>query len=374
MRRTLLVSNDFPPRPGGIESYLSELLARLPPERLVAYVPGRTGATGFDPAFSFPVLHHPGSVLLPVPRVAARAAGIAREYGCQAVWFGAAAPLALLAGPLRRAGVTRAVACTHGHEVGWAMAPGGRTALRRIGRSCDVVTTVSNYTRHRVAAGFGPCAALEPLAPGVDAERFAPDPEARAVTRRRHRLGQAPVIACVGRLVPRKGQDVLIRALPEIRRRVPGTVLLLVGEGRYERDLRRLAARCGVDAAVTWAPVPAADVPGYLAAADVFAMPCRTRGAGLDVEGLGMAFLEAAAAGLPVVAGDSGGAPETVREGKTGHVVDGRDVANLARRIAALLADPDRAAALGRAGREWMRTEWGWDRPAARLRAWLSHD
>ena len=207
----------------------------------------------------------------------------------------------------------------------------------------------------------------------MDTAAFRPDPGARAEIRRRYRLGQAPVIGCVSRLVPRKGQDVLVRALPEIRRRVPGAVLLLVGDGRYRKALQRLAKRCGVDHAVCCTGlVPWAELPAFHATGDVFAMPCRTRGGGLDVEGLGIASLEAAATGLPVVVGNSGGAPETVHDGETGHVVNGRDVPAVARTVAALLADPDRAAVMGAAGRERMRREWRWSTRADRMARWLS--
>jgi len=372
VRRTLLVSNDFPPRVGGIQAYLHELSCRLPADTLVAYVPDWPGAAAFDAALPFPVVRHPGPLMLPVPDVARRACLLAREYGCDTVWFGAAAPLALLGAGLRRAGADRVVASTHGHEVGWAVTPPGAAVLRRIGRDSDLVTAVSRYTRGRTAAAFGPLAAVEHLPPGVDTGVFRPDPGAREDVRRRYGLGDAPVVVCVSRLVPRKGQDVLVRALPGIRHRVPGAMLLLVGGGRYRGVLQRLAASCGVADAVRFAgPVPWAELPAHHAAGDVFALPCRTRGGGLDVEGLGIVFLEAAASGLPVVAGASGGAPETVREGETGHVVDGRDVAAVARRVATLLADPDRGAALGAAGRVWMCREWSWDDRAARLATWL---
>ncbi len=373
MRRTLLVSNDFPPRAGGIQAYLHELSRRLPADALVAYVPDWPAAATFDAALSFPVVRHPGPLMLPVPDVARRARRLACKFGCDTVWFGAAAPLALLGAGLRHGSVDRVVASTHGHEVGWATTPPGAAVLRRIGRHSDVITAVSRYVRGRTAAAFGPLAAIEHLPPGVDTAVFRPDPGARQDLRRRYGLGAAPVVVCVSRLVPRKGQDALIRALPGIRRRVPGATLLLVGEGRYRGVLQRLAAACGVADAVRFTgPVPWAELPAHHAAGDVFALPCRTRGGGLDVEGLGIVLLEAAASGLPVVTGASGGAPETVREGETGHVVDGRDVAAVARRVAALLADPDRAVALGAAGRAWMRRDWSWDDRATRLAGWLS--
>jgi phosphatidylinositol alpha-1,6-mannosyltransferase len=137
--------------------------------------------------------------------------------------------------------------------------------------------------------------------------------------------------------------------------------------------LTRLAASAGVgDAVVFTGSVPWEELPSLYAAGDVFAMPSRTRGGGLDVEGLGMVYLEASATGLPVVGGDSGGAPDAVREGQTGYVVNGRDVAALADRVAGLLADPERARAMGAAGREWVEREWRWDVQADRMRALLA--
>jgi phosphatidylinositol alpha-1,6-mannosyltransferase len=183
-----------------------------------------------------------------------------------------------------------------------------------------------------------------------------------------HGLSDRPVIVCVSRLVPRKGQDMLIRALPTIRRRVPGAALLVVGGGPYRDKLRALARAEGVAADVVFTgSVPWADLPAHYAAGDVYAMPCRTRGAGLDVEGLGIVYLEASATGLPVLAGDSGGAPDAVREGETGFVVGGSDVPAIAGRLADLLADQVRAKEMGAAGREWVEREWRWETKAARL-------
>src|SRR5690606_27826745 len=154
--------------------------------------------------------------------------------------------LGLLAPALRQAGAERVVASTHGHEVGWSMLPGARQALRVIGINSDVVTYVSQYTRRRFATAFGPMTGLEHLPSGVDTEVFRPDPAAREELRKRYRLGDRPVVVCVSRLVPRKGQDMLIRALPELRQRVPGTALLLVGGGPYRQYLQREAVACGV--------------------------------------------------------------------------------------------------------------------------------
>ncbi|MFD8406843.1 glycosyltransferase family 4 protein [Streptomyces anulatus] len=395
-RRTLVVTNDFPPRQGGIETFVHAMTSRFPTDSVVVYTSAEPGAAAHDAALPHPVVRDPARTLLPVPRVAARAVEIARHHGCDSVWFGAAAPLGLLADRLRReSGVRRAVATTHGHEVWWARTPGARTLLRRIGDRTDTVTYLGEATRAPIAAALGPAAArrMVRLAPGVDPEAFRVREEEREAVkeeereavreeardavrsgareevrapvngvRERYGLGGRPVILCAARLVPRKGQDTLIRALPAVRRAVPDAVLLLTGDGPYARTLRRLAADTGVaDAVVLAGGQPHAAMPEHYAACDVFAMPCRTRRRGLEVEGLGIVFLEAAASGLPVLVGDSGGAPDTVRDGVTGHVVDGRDVAAVADRLVELVRDRAAARAMGEKGRAWVREAWGWE-------------
>jgi phosphatidylinositol alpha-1,6-mannosyltransferase len=365
-RPLLLVTNDFPPRQGGIQTFLWELVRRLPADQVAVYSSDYPGAAKFDAELPFPVRRHPTGLLVPTPAARRRVLQARAEFGAGTVWFGAAAPLGLLGGPLRQAGARRVVASTHGHEVGWAMLPGGRQALRRIGRNCDVLTYLGEYTRRRLARVL-PGVRLERLTPGVDTDTFNPAVDGSAV-RARYGLTGRPVIVCVSRLVPRKGQDALIRALPAIRERVPDAALLLVGGGRYAEQLGRLAQRAGVaDQVRLTGGVPADQLPQHFAAGDVFAMPCRTRRFGLDVEGLGMVFLEASATGLPVLAGNSGGAPDAVRPPDTGEVVDGRDIAGIADVLAGLLADPDRARQLGAAGRRWTEQDWQWDRIAARL-------
>ncbi|MFC8847664.1 MULTISPECIES: glycosyltransferase family 4 protein [unclassified Micromonospora] len=373
MSRTLLITNDFPPRPGGIQSFVHNLAVRQPTGSVVVYASSWRGAEKFDADQPFEVVRERTRVLLPTPLIARRAARLARRHGCDTVWFGAAAPLGLLAAGLRRrAGVRRVVALTHGHEVGWAALPVARTALRRIGRGADMITYLGEYTRVRLERALHGVTELHRLAPGVDVDTYHPAVDGGPV---RARLGLAdrPVVVCVSRLVPRKGQDMLIRALPEIRRRVPDAALLVVGGGPYRADLEKLARQTGVERDVVFTgSVPSAELPAHYAAGDVYAMPCRTRNRGLDVEGLGIVYLEASATGLPVVAGDSGGAPDAVREGETGYVVPGRDVAQLADRVATLLADRDLARQLGAAGRAWVEREWRWETQAARMATLLA--
>ncbi|ROO61424.1 phosphatidylinositol alpha-1,6-mannosyltransferase [Micromonospora sp. Llam0] len=373
MNRTLLVTNDFPPRPGGIQSFVHNLALRQPAQSIVVYASSYDGAERFDADQPFEVVRNPTGMLLPTPAVARQTAALARARGCDTVWFGAAAPLGLLADGLRRrAGVSRAVALTHGHEVGWAALPGARSMLRRIARATDVVTYLGEYTRVRLDRAVGGLTELRRLAPGVDTDAYHPGVDGGEV-RRRHRLSDRPVVVCVSRLVPRKGQDALIRAWPLVRRRVPGAALLIVGGGPDRSRLHRLARRAGVADDVTFTgAVPWAELPAHYAAGDVYAMPCRTRRGGLDVEGLGIVYLEGSATGLPVVAGDSGGAPDAVRDGETGYVVNGRDPGQLADRLAGLLADRELARRMGAAGRAWVEREWRWDTQAQRMASLLA--
>jgi phosphatidyl-myo-inositol dimannoside synthase len=374
MRRTLIVTNDFPPRRGGIQSFVHALALRLDPDKLTVYAPRWDGAQEFDAAQPFEVVRHPTSLMIGGPGVTRRAVQLARSRDAEAVIFGAAAPLGLITPALRRAGIERAIAITHGHEAGWAALPVARNLLRRIGDETDVVTYLGEYFRVRLARALTPAAAsrMVQLHPAVDATHFRPDPAAREVIRERYGLAGRPVVVCVSRLVRRKGQDTLLKAWPAVLKKVPGASLLIVGSGPLSAALQRLSERTGLTPTVRFTgPVPAAELPAHYAAGDVFAMPCRTRRRGMDVEGLGIVYLEASALGLPVVVGDSGGAPDAVRDGETGFLVDGRDVLAIAERTAELLDDAPLRAKFGEAGRQWVQRDWRWDAIAAQLRAML---
>ncbi len=376
MTKVLIVTNDFPPRRGGIQSFVHALAARLPADRVVVYAPAWDGAAEFDARQPFTMARHPGSLMLPAPDVRRRAVALLTEHHCDTVLFGAAAPLGLLAAPLRRAGADQIVALTHGHEAGWAALPGARSLLHRIAEQVDVVTYLGEYFRIRMARAMSAAAAdrMVRLTPGVDPGVFRAGAGGADV---RQRLGidpDRPVVACVSRMVPRKGQDMLIRAWPQVlRQSAAEPLLLMVGDGPYRPALDRMAAEAGVAESVLFTgPVSWADLPAYYDAANIFAMPCRTRRAGLDVEGLGIVYLEASATGLPVIAGDSGGAPDAVLDGETGYVVPGRDIAALTDRLVDLLSDPAGAAAMGEKGQAWIEREWTWDLVADRLQHILS--
>ncbi|KJK59594.1 glycosyltransferase family 4 protein [Saccharothrix sp. ST-888] len=377
MHKTLIVTNDFPPRPGGIQAFVHNMAVRQPVGSIVVYASTwRDGAEvrRFDAQQPFPVIRDRTRMMVPTPRVTRRAAEILRAEGCDSVWFGAAAPLGLMAPALRRAGAGRLLGMTHGHEAAWAQLPASRQLLRRIGAGTDTLTYLGEYTRSRIAAAVGPEAAkrMVQLPPGVDEQTFRPDSGGAAV-RARLGLSDRPVVVCVSRLVPRKGQDTLITAMPQILASVPDAVLLIVGGGPYLADLRKLAEATGVSDSVRFTgAVPWEELPAHYGAGDVFAMPCRTRRGGLDVEGLGIVYLEASATGLPVVAGDSGGAPDAVLEGETGYVVPGRSTAATAERIVRLLHDEELRRRMGEAGRRWVERSWRWDLLAGRLTSLLA--
>lgn len=369
--KTLLVTNDFPPTVGGIQSYVRdfarELARRVGPESLVVFASTQDAAAArkWDASVPYTVVRWSHRVMLPTPSTAREMQRLIRTHGIDTVWFGAAAPLALMGPAAKRAGATTVIASTHGHEVGWAKVPIGRNALRDIGRSADIVTYISDYTLQRLRPAFGSGPRFVALPSGVDTEFFRPATATqRTATRERLGVGDAPLVVCSSRLVARKGQDVLIRALPEVRRQAAGARLVIVGTGP---DARRLHAIAGAEVVFTGA-VPGEQLRDIVAAADVFAMPARTRLGGFDVEGLGIVYLEAQACGVPVVAGRSGGAPETVTP-ESGVVVDGRDTNEVARAIGGMLVDAQGRARMGAAGRAHVAERFSWDVLGDRLAA-----
>lgn len=317
MGRVLVVTNDFPTRRGGIETFVLSLCEQMDPEDVVVYTASMPGDREYDATLPFPVYRDPAGTLLPTPAVGRRVARVMRRHGCDEVLFGASAPLGLLGRRLRRAGARRIVALTHGHEVWWARVPVTRRLLRRIGDSVDVMTYVSEWCRQQIAPALSPAAVerMERLSPGVDTGRFFPGCGGAEVRERLGIAAHAPVVVCTARMVRRKGQDTLVRAWPAVLREVPDAVLLLVGDGPARKRVERMVRRRGItDSVVLTGSVPWSEIPAYTDAGDVFAMPCRTRLFGLEAEAFGIVFLEAAACGLPVIGGDSGGAPEVVRE------------------------------------------------------------
>jgi phosphatidyl-myo-inositol dimannoside synthase len=344
MPRTLIITNDFPPRIGGIESFIADICDLLNGD-VVVYASGPPGSQAGDADLPYPVIRD-GSLLLPTPDVAQRTAGVLRRFGADRVIFGAAAPLGLLAPSLRRAGARVLIGLTHGHETWWATLPGARRLLRRIGDACDHLTTISDYTSARIGPALSSAARsrLLRLPPLVNTTQFTPaareDDHLRCVS--------------VGRLVPQKGFRTLLRAWRVVLATsvLKSPELIVIGDGPDRGRLESMII--GLDLVGTVRITGAMQRSRVIIAmqhADVFALPVRTRLWGLNSEGLGLAALEAAACGLPVLVGSSGGAPETVRQGRTGFIIDPDDHLAWAGRIVTLLADRDLAWSMGAAGR-----------------------
>ena len=369
---TLVLTNDLPPRIGGVQQYVGNLLARFDPSRLTVVAPAWEGWREHDATLPYRVVRTPSDFIWPTEAAAARASALAEDCGARAVLFTHGFPLTGIAGALAERGFPYVV-LTHGYEVWMTWAPGVRSALRHALARSHEVFAISAYTATRLQWVMPPGVPLSLAPPCVDHERFRPGLDGSAF-RERHDLGGLQVVGCVSRFVERKGQDKLILALPEVLRRAPDAVLVLVGAGPYEATLRALADASPARGRIRFVgEVPDEDLPAAYAALDVFAMPCRTRNWGFDFEGFGIVYLEAGASGLPVVAGRSGGAPEAVVDGETGVVVDGRDPGEIARAIAGLLEDPHRAKAMGVAGRARVEERFTWDRTAERVARALRH-
>jgi phosphatidyl-myo-inositol dimannoside synthase len=361
---SLLVTNDFPPKVGGIQSYLWELWRRFPPDEVTVLTSTHPRAADFDAAQEF-LIERVSPVLLPTPRLARRIGELAAEVGAGLVFLDPALPLGVLGPRLK----VPYVAVLHGAEVTVpGHIPGGRTVLARVLERAAGILAAGSYPAREAARAVGhPLPALV-IPPGVDADRFRPaatDAEREAARQRFGIPSDGPLVLGVSRLVPRKGFDVLIDAVARLD---PAVTLALAGAGRDTNRLARRARRRGLGGRFhLLGRVPDDDLGAVYAAADVFAMLCRERWGGLEAEGFGIVFLEAAACGVPAVAGRSGGSEEALSDGETGFVVDPRHPAAAADALARLLADPDLRAAMGAAARRRAVESFSYDALAARL-------
>jgi len=376
--KILCITNDFGPRAGGIETFIIGLIERLPKDSVIVYTSSQEGSGSFDAAwfenYGVEVIRDKSTILLPTLRVGAAIRKIARERSISTVFFGAAAPLGLLSQGLRRAGVQRIVALTHGHEVWWAKLWPFSWAIRRIGSGTDHLTYLGSYTQSQISRALTKSArsSMVKIAPGIDTDHFAPQPDAASL-RADLGLTEKKVIVSVGRLVHRKGQDTLVEALPEILNSVPNAHLIFIGEGPYKDYLVKRADQLSVSHAITFiGRIHYAELPRYICVGDIFAMPSRSRLAGLEVEGLGIVYLEASACGLAVIGGKSGGAPDAVLEGETGYAVDGTSAQEVADAAIRLLSNPELSAKMGARGRQWIIDEWRWDIWARKFAALLN--
>ena len=368
MRRHLLVTNDFPPKVGGIQSYLWELWRRLPADDFVVHTTPHAGALAFDAEQSFVVTRSREPVLLPTPTVVRRVRNLAERQGAELVVWDPALPVGHAA---RRVGRPYAVVL-HGSEVTVpGRLPMARSILARVLRGASLVICAGNYPAAEAERAAGCTLPTVVVPPGVDTDRFRPLDEAERASVRRE-LGlpvDAPLVVSVSRLVPRKGMDTLIRSAARLERTEPDLVVAIAGSGRDRRRLEGLVASTGAPVRFL-GRVPEELLPGLYGAGDVFAMLCRSRWGGLEQEGFGIVFLEAAAAGVPQVAGESGGAAEAVAHERTGLVM-GRPnaVEQVARTLSDLLGDRERRAEMGREARRRAEVEFSYDVLARRLRA-----
>ena len=362
----LFVTNDFGPRAGGIETFVIGLIERRPFGSTLVYTSSQAGSADYDAEwlrkYGVVVIRDRAKILLPTPRVSFNLARIIKERDIKVAAFGAAAPLALLSASMKRAGVIKTVALTHGHEVWWAKVFPFTWAVRRMGSTVDTLTYLGEFTQRAISHSLSAKAtqAMVKIAPGIDVDHFAPVDS--TALRRELNIEGKKVIVSVGRLVHRKGQDHLIEAMPEILKSVPDAHVLMVGKGPYLEHLAKLVALNKLENHVSFiGRIQYEDLPKFICAGDVFAMPSRSRLAGLEVEGLGIVYLEASSCGLPVIAGSSGGAPDAVIDGVTGFVVDGTNNQEIAKAAIKILTDPEKAQHMGEAGRQWIIDHWRWE-------------
>ena len=365
--KILCITNDFGPRAGGIETFVIGLIERAPKGSIIVYTSAQGDTTSYDQGwlrdFGVEVIRDSSKILLPSPRVIRSVKKVIARDSIKQVFFGAAAPLGVMARGLRKKGVVNIVALTHGHEVWWAKLWPFSSAISFIGSNVDHLTYLGDFTKNEISKALSPKARskLVKIAPGIDTDHFAPDPTS-AQLRKDLGLVDKKVIVSVGRLVHRKGQDILIQSMPAVLAKHPTAHILMVGEGPYRKDLTKMVEKLKLIDAVTFiGRIQYKELPRYICAGDIFVMPSRSRLAGLEVEGLGIVYLEASSCALPVIAGRSGGAPDAVDEGVTGFSVDGTSTLEVSKAIIKLFDDPVKAKEMGQAGRRWIIDKWRWE-------------
>ena len=366
MTRHLLVTNDFPPKVGGIQNYLWELWRRLPPEEVVVHTTPYEGAAAFDAAQPFTVIRAREPWLLPGPHLARRVNRLAERHDVDLVVIDPALPAGLIGGRLDRPYAV----VVHGAEVAIpGRLPGTRRLLRGVLDAAAGVIAAGGYPAFECERALGRPLPAFVIPPGVDVVRFRP-PATEERDQACRRLGLrpgAPTVVSVSRLVPRKGMDTLVRAAGLLAATRHDLQVVIAGAGRDRRRLSRLATKVGAPVRLL-GRLDDDEVAALYGCADVFAMLCRTRWWGLEQEGFGIVFLEAAAAGLPQVAGRSGGAHEAVVDGETGTVLDPATAPAAAEAIGALLDDGELRRRMGTAGRRRAKASFSYDVMAEKLR------
>ncbi len=353
--RTLFVTNDFPPRIGGAQSFYWGVIRTLDPAEVTILAPAHVDAAAFDATHPYTVVRASTSVLWPTPALLRQVVELARSSGAELIQLGHPLPAGVLGPQVKARTGLPYVVFLGGAEVTLPGAvPGVNNLLRHVLGNASMLLTVSEFTARAASLQVKWTVPAEVLRPALPVGEFVPAAPDEALALKQ-RLGiDGDLIVCLGRLVPRKGQDALIDALAILSAEFPRLNLALIGEGRLQTRLYDRAQRRGVGERVHLAgALVDSAVLEWLRAADLFASPCRSRWAGFEVEGFGIVFAEAALCGLPVIAGRSGGAPEAVIEGDTGMVVDGRSPEQVAAALAYVLRKPsEERRAMGGRGRE----------------------
>ena len=373
MADALLVTSSFLPGRGGIESYLAELCDSIAP-RLAVFAPATRDGRPVPDDLGFPTIGYDGTLIVPGKKVERAIEAAARALGTKQLIFGTPWPLALLGPRLKRSGYRYAV-IVHGAEM---LVPGAipllSTRLARALAEAEILLPVSDFTADKTKALLDKhgldLPRIERLYARVDSDRFNPEIDGSSFRRRSGIAETDKVVLSFGRLVRRKGVHRLIAVWKDLTARCPEAHLVVAGTGPVLPSLKRAARRVG--ARVTFVGrVTEDDAPACYAACDIFALPVVDRWFGLEIEGLGVVLLEAAACGKPCVTGRSGNTPEAVIDGRTGLVVDASDRGELVSALAALLDDPLTAATLGATGRRHVEEHFSSRLPPTSLVEWL---
>lgn len=362
MGKLLVITNDFPPRTGGIQNFLYELLKGFDPEEVIVYCSNWRRAKEFDLAQPYKVIRIRSKVLLPTPKRTKEVIELIKRFDCDRVLFGASTPLGLMAGALRNAGVKKIGALTHGHEAGWAGILILRQIVKNSFKDLDFITYLGSYTKSKLEKLVPSKTAFVRLAPGVDAAVFNPQyRDNRSELLLNNNFVGKKIVLSVSRLMPRKGQDQLLEVWPEVLQKHPTAHLIFSGGGPYKRNLLRKVRSKNLQDNVTFLrTLSQKELATYYGMSEVFAMPNRTRNFGLDVEGLGMVYLEAAASGIPTIGGRAGGVPDALLDETTGFLVTPKNKKELLTRLDLLLENRNLSRTMGDAGRDWVVKHWHW--------------
>jgi phosphatidyl-myo-inositol dimannoside synthase len=360
--RLLVVTNDFPPTVGGIENYIYSLVKRWPSDEVLVVTRDVPGSKDFDALQQFEILRLETETLMPTRDLVGSVKELVKQRSIDAVHFPSSMPLGLMGNKLGRPYALS----VHGGEFRLASRlPVTRALLKRVCAGASLILPESSFASRLVTDLMGESTVLSTVTCGVDADRYG-----KAVAPAVELGVPGPVIACVSRLVPRKGPRTLIRSLPAVHRAHPSVHLLIVGGGPDLKALKKLAGRRGVAESVTFAgPQPWEKIPSYYSAGDIFALPTRSRFLGTETEGLPLVFVEAAAASLPLIGGNCGGVSDAVREGETGFLVDGSVPQESAEAIIRLLDEPEKMRCMGASARRMVEEDFTWDAVARTYRA-----